>query len=1037
MAINFPNSPSINDTHTVGGVVYTWDGTVWVVTNALSIQGIQGAMGIQGIQGSGSNITASNVGTVGVGVFKQKTGDNLEFKKLEAGNAVILTDNADSVSIAVPNVPEVDPYWQYVKILHHFNGPDGGTQMLDATQRTWTVVGNAQLDTADKKFGSASLLLDGTGDYIYTAHDPDLSTNTGDFTMEAWIKLAALNRTHMISNKRDSTSAEEHSFQVSSDNTVIGRLWGSGNPQGGVSSISALTTGVWYHVAFCRTGTTLYLFVDGVLQGTAFHGSPTANTGVFHIGRDGFDSSRDFQGWIDEYRFTKGYNRYTSNFTPPTAPFPQGTSIGYFEGLSDVVITSDVSAGSLLYKQADWTNTATSTAGGLTWDPVTKTLNISSLADAGLIIRADTDDVTETDNPYLLMNQDAGGIVAEFGIMGNAGQRASNQAQTFGGSGFNQNDAYIAGNRDIHIIPGSGSTVGQQNAFAFTTTQNWSLEPLRVVAATGNGTNYIDFAYGPPTVLTVRSQGDAVLNLIADTDDVSEDDNPYIFFSQDGNTVTSLMGQCGNVANTLPDGSAATSINANDFTLMQLGPWGMVLGSNRIGMMRFANNGDAIYNWVPYVLPASTASLAYLKIPHGIAPTSPVDGDIWTTTDGLYVRVNGATGQMLLSSRTISTTAPLAGGGDLSVNRTLSINANGISDSLLRQSAARSVIGRSAGTTGNVADITASSGSDGVLRESGGTLSFGTVATAGIANNAVTLGKMAQISTNRILGRVGAGTGDVESLTGTQATTILDTFTTSLKGLVPASGGGTINYLRADGTWTAPPGASSSAVNDGAIVYRAANVQGITNGTHTAVTFDTEHRDDNGYADLGTNNDRFTVPVSGWYVLNGSVRFEGNATGSRIIYWRVNGDTNERYGQVALPTTESSVAPVLTSAVTLYLSANDYVQLVAVQSSTITLNLDLYTAGGADSGQPRMSIHRLGIGSSDSFKTMTVTDTDSGYTWSETGSAVAANATSTLTLVSGTDIDIDVDATSKAIRISSTAAAGSGYPPQLGYMGGF
>lgn len=43
------------------------------------------------------------------------------------------------------------------------------------------------------------------------------------------------------------------------------------------------------------------------------------------------------------------------------------------------------------------------------------------------------------------------------------------------------------------------------------------------------------------------------------------------------------------------------------------------------------------------VLPASTASLSSLRIPHGSAPTSPVDGDIWTTTAGLFVRVNGVT----------------------------------------------------------------------------------------------------------------------------------------------------------------------------------------------------------------------------------------------------------------------------------------------------------------------------------------------------------------------------------------------------------
>jgi hypothetical protein len=58
----------------------------------------------------------------------------------------------------------------------------------------------------------------------------------------------------------------------------------------------------------------------------------------------------------------------------------------------------------------------------------------------------------------------------------------------------------------------------------------------------------------------------------------------------------------------------------------------------------------------------------------------------------------------------------------------------------------------------------------------------------------------------RFMGRITSGAGAGEELTGTQATTLLDAFTSSLKGLAPASGGGTTNFLRADGTWSAPPG---------------------------------------------------------------------------------------------------------------------------------------------------------------------------------------------------------------------------------------
>jgi hypothetical protein len=74
-----------------------------------------------------------------------------------------------------------------------------------------------------------------------------------------------------------------------------------------------------------------------------------------------------------------------------------------------------------------------------------------------------------------------------------------------------------------------------------------------------------------------------------------------------------------------------------------------------------------------------------------------------------------------------------------------------------------------------------------------------------IADSAVTLAKMAQVAAGRVLGRVTAGTGLVEALTGTQLTALLDAFTDALKGLVPASGGGTANFLRADGSWAAPP----------------------------------------------------------------------------------------------------------------------------------------------------------------------------------------------------------------------------------------
>ncbi|MFN3280406.1 MAG: DUF2793 domain-containing protein [Tabrizicola sp.] len=134
-------------------------------------------------------------------------------------------------------------------------------------------------------------------------------------------------------------------------------------------------------------------------------------------------------------------------------------------------------------------------------------------------------------------------------------------------------------------------------------------------------------------------------------------------------------------------------------------------------------------------------------------PVAPADGTIWLNTTTGEIRVRSA-----------GTTQVVGGGG-----------GGGVSD-------------------GDKGDITVSGS--------------GTVWT--IDPGAVTLDRLADIATGSFLGRDGAGTGAPEVLTAAQATALLDTFTSTAKGLAPASGGGTTNFLRADGTWAAPPGGGGS-----------------------------------------------------------------------------------------------------------------------------------------------------------------------------------------------------------------------------------
>jgi len=82
----------------------------------------------------------------------------------------------------------------------------------------------------------------------------------------------------------------------------------------------------------------------------------------------------------------------------------------------------------------------------------------------------------------------------------------------------------------------------------------------------------------------------------------------------------------------------------------------------------------------------------------------------------------------------------------------------------------------------------------------------GSGATWTIDSGAVTLAKQANLAANSIQGNNTGSPATPLALTGTQTTAMLDEFTSALKGLAPASGGGTSNFLRADGSWAAPAG---------------------------------------------------------------------------------------------------------------------------------------------------------------------------------------------------------------------------------------
>lgn len=209
-----------------------------------------------------------------------------------------------------------DPYWNQVVLLLHCDGTNGSTTITDSSPvgRTVTANGNAQISTAESKFGGASLLLDGSGDTVTMASSADFAFGTGDFTIETFLRYSNNVGFQIPWSFNDATS---NMLRIQNGNFALLLASNSTILSG---SIPTLANGTWYHLAVVRSGNNWTLYIDGVSALSATSGATYAGTMTMKIGDNG--GANFFNGRLDEFRITKGVARYTSNFTPPTQAFP-------------------------------------------------------------------------------------------------------------------------------------------------------------------------------------------------------------------------------------------------------------------------------------------------------------------------------------------------------------------------------------------------------------------------------------------------------------------------------------------------------------------------------------------------------------------------------------------------------------------------------------------------------------------------------------------------------------------------------------------
>lgn len=138
-------------------------------------------------------------------------------------------------------------------------------------------------------------------------------------------------------------------------------------------------------------------------------------------------------------------------------------------------------------------------------------------------------------------------------------------------------------------------------------------------------------------------------------------------------------------------------------------------------------------------------------------------------------------------------------------------------------------------------------------------------------------------------------------------------------------------------------------------MLRRITTQTLTTGTSTAIGFDAEDFDDDvdgvGGHDNVTNNSRYTARYPGVYLISGGVTFAANATGFRLLWFRINGiDINGSLVELNA-VTGGAVHAIGARTIEQYLASGDYVELIAHQTSGGNLN-----TSGSTIEQPHMAV---------------------------------------------------------------------------------
>ncbi len=224
----------------------------------------------------------------------------------------------------------VDPHWDNVVYLNHFDGSNGATESPDVSKSTHTVTfnGTSQISTAQSLFGGSSLLLNGgTSDFVESPFSTDWQFGSGEFTVELSIRWINATEDAWMIGQHNSPNLSWGIFHWNSANKLNDSLSSNGTTSSAASPVWNPVADQWYVICMERDSSGIVrLYVDGGFLGTS-RSFPTlfSGTEILTVGTIAGSTSTS-NAYIDEVRITKGVARYASDsgYTVDTEAFPEG-----------------------------------------------------------------------------------------------------------------------------------------------------------------------------------------------------------------------------------------------------------------------------------------------------------------------------------------------------------------------------------------------------------------------------------------------------------------------------------------------------------------------------------------------------------------------------------------------------------------------------------------------------------------------------------------------------------------------------------------